>query len=306
MGQSAEFGKFLKAMRSRMTPEQAGISAGAGARRVPGLRREEIARLADVSTDYYTRLEQGRNIHPSRSVLDSVARALNLDPGEHAHMMDLLENCAMSQRPPVSGQRVRPALHQLLDAVGNVPALILGRRADVLAGNRLAFLLLADFPTMPATERNLTRWIMLDPLAQSLFRDWKTVASNAVGSLRVDIGRHPNDAQASLLVGELAVSSEHFRKWWAGHRVAKASAGTVRLHHPVVGDLELNVEDLVLPDDPDQMLRVYSAPPGSSSADSLALLGSFGAGTGTPEAAQASEERGGSDATRTPGSRTSP
>jgi transcriptional regulator with XRE-family HTH domain len=276
MGQSAEFGKFLKAMRSRITPEMAGVPSGAASRRVPGLRREEVARLADVSTDYYTRLEQGRNIHPSRAVLDSVGRALNLDPGEQAHMIALLENCAHS-RPSDPAQTVRPALHQLLDAVGNVPALILGRRTDVLAGNRLAFLLLADFPAMPAAERNLTRWIHLDPRARQLFRDWKTVASEAVGGLRADIGRHPNDAQANQLVGELAVQSEHFRRSWAGHRVAAASAGTVRLHHPVVGDLELNFEDLAQREDPDQVLRVFSAKPGSPSADSLALLGSYGA-----------------------------
>jgi transcriptional regulator with XRE-family HTH domain len=278
MGQSAEFGQFLKVMRSRLTPEKAGMASGSGGRRVPGLRREEIARLADVSTDYYTRLEQGRNIHPSRAVLDSVARALRLDPGEQAHMFDLLENCAKSQHSPVPVQGVRPALRQLLDAVGNVPALVLGRRTEVLAGNRLAFLLLADFPAMPAAERNLTRWIILDPAARELFRDWPAVASDAVGTLRVDIGRHPDDARANQLVGELAVRSEHFRQWWAGHRVATASAGSVRLRHAVVGDLELNFENLALPDDPDQVLRVYSAKPGSPSADSLALLGSFGAG----------------------------
>jgi transcriptional regulator with XRE-family HTH domain len=277
MGQSAEFGKFLKAMRSRMTPAMAGLPASPAVRRVPGLRREEIARLADVSTDYYTRLEQGRNIHPSRAVLDSVGRALNLDTGERAHMLALLENCANSRRAPDSAQTVRPALQQLLDAVGNVPALILGRRTDVLAGNRLAFVLLADFPAMPAAERNLTRWIHLEPRARELFRDWKTVASEAVGTLRADIARHPNDTQANQLVGELAVQSEYFRHWWAGHRVAAESAGTVRLHHPVVGDLELNVENLALPDDPDQVLRVFSAQPGSTSADCLTLLGSYGA-----------------------------
>ncbi|WP_427173244.1 helix-turn-helix transcriptional regulator [Arthrobacter sp. 92] len=278
MGQSAEFGKFLKAMRSRLQPEDAGIAGTSGSRRVPGLRREEIARLADVSTDYYTRLEQGRNIHPSRAVLDSVARALRLDSSEHAHMVNLLENCAESQRSPIPAQGVRPGLRQLLDAVGDIPALVLGRRSDVLAGNRLAFLLFADFNALPAGERNLTRWLMLDPQARELFRDWKTVASEAVGALRVDIGRHPNDAQANQLVGELAVHSEHFRQWWAGHRVATRAAGSVRLHHGVVGDLELNFENLVLPDDPDQMLRVFSARPGTPSADSLALLGSFGAG----------------------------
>jgi transcriptional regulator with XRE-family HTH domain len=279
MGQSAEFGKFLKAMRSRMKPEDVGLSSTSGARRVPGLRREEIARLADVSTDYYTRLEQGRNIHPSRAVLESVARALQLDPSEQAHMMNLMENCGESAKAPLPVQGVRPALRQLLDAVGDVPALVLGRRTDVLAGNRMAFLTFADFPAMPPSERNLTRWLILDPRARELFRDWKTVAEEAAGALRVDIGRHPNDPQANQLVGELAVNSEHFRQWWAGHRVATRSAGSVRLHHPVVGDLELNFENLVLPDDADQVLRVFSAKPGSPSHDALKLLSSFGAST---------------------------
>ena len=286
MGQSAEFGKFLKAMRSRLSPEQAGIPASPTGRRVPGLRREEIALLAGVSTDYYTRLEQGRNIHPSRSVLESVARALRLDESERAHMLDLLEHCAKSQRPPVPAQTVRPAMRQLLDAVGNVPALVLGRRTDVLAGNRLAFLLLADFPGMPVEERNLTRWIILDPQARELFSDWQAVAAEAAGALRVDIGRHPNDARANQLVGELAVHSEHFRKWWAGHRVVTEHAGILRMHHPVVGDLELNFEDLAPRHDPEQTLRVFTARPGSPSADSLSLLGSFGA-----EAAAAPEGR---------------
>lgn len=275
MGQSAEFGRFLKAMRGRLTPAEAGLPAASG-RRVPGLRREEIALMAGVSTDYYTRLEQGRNIHPSRSVLDAVARALRLDEGERAHMVDLLEHCA-SQRPPAPPETVRPALRQLLEAVGSVPALVLGRRTDVLAGNRLAFLLLADFPAMPVGERNLTRWMILDPAARDLFTDWPAVAAEAAGALRVDIGRHPNDPQANQLVGDLAVHSEDFRQWWAGHRVVTTHAGTLRLRHPVVGDLELTFEDLAPRHDPDQTLRVFTAVPGSPSADSLALLGSFGA-----------------------------
>jgi transcriptional regulator with XRE-family HTH domain len=280
MGQSAEFGKFLKAMRSRLSPEDAGAGPTSGARRVPGLRREEVARLAGVSTDYYVRLEQGRNIHPSRAVLEAVSRALRLDSSEHAHMMDLLENCANISRTPGSPsvQGVRPALRHLLEAVGDVPAMLLGRRSDVLAGNRMAFLLFTDFAALPAGERNLTRWLILDPAARTLFRDWKTVAAEAAGALRIDVGRHPNDPQTNQLVGELAVNSEHFRQWWAGHRVATRSAGTVRLHHPAVGDLELNFENLALPDEPDQTLRVYSARPGSPSSDALALLASLGAG----------------------------
>ncbi|MDR6437538.1 transcriptional regulator with XRE-family HTH domain [Paenarthrobacter nicotinovorans] len=280
MGQSAEFGKFLKVMRARLTPEDAGTLESSGSRRVPGLRREEVARLSGVSTDYYTRLEQGRNIHPSKAVLESVARALRLDAGEQAHMMDLLEHCAGSAGNPGPVQKVRPAVRQLLDAVGDVPALVLGRRADVLAGNRLAHLLFTDFTALPAGERNLTRWIILDPAAGLLFRDWKTVAAEAVGALRMDVGRHPNDPQTNQLVGELAVHSEHFRQWWAGHRVTSRSAGTIRLHHPVVGDLELNFETLSLPDDPDQMLRVYSAKAGSPSSDALTLLNIGDVGTG--------------------------
>ncbi|WP_457317157.1 helix-turn-helix transcriptional regulator [Sinomonas sp. RB5] len=283
MGQSAEFGRFLRAMRGRLSPEEAGLPT-AGARRVPGLRREEIALMAGVSTDYYTRLEQGRNIHPSRSVLDAVARALRLDEGERAHMIDLLEHCALSQRTPVPQETVRPALRQLLASVGTVPALVLGRRTDVLAGNRLAFLLLADFAAMPVGERNLTRWMILDPAARELFTDWHAVAAEAAGALRVDIGRHPNDPQANQLVGDLAVHSEEFRQWWAGHRVVTTHAGTLRLRHPVVGDLELSFEDLAPRHDPDQTLRVFTAAPGSASADSLALLGSFGADSFTDKA----------------------
>ncbi|KUM34950.1 helix-turn-helix transcriptional regulator [Arthrobacter sp. EpRS71] len=294
MGQSAEFGKFLKIMRARLSPEDAGAQENSGARRVPGLRREEVARLSGVSTDYYTRLEQGRNIHPSKAVLDSVARALRLDAGEQAHMMDLLEHCASSAGSAGLAQnavqKVRPALRQLLDAVGDVPAMVLGRRADVLAGNRMAHLLFTDFASLPAPERNLTRWIILDPLAGALFRDWKTVAAEAVGALRMDVGRHPNDPQTNQLVGELAVHSEHFRQWWAGHRVATRSAGTVRLHHPVVGDLELNFETLSLPDDPDQLLRIYSAKAGSPSSDALTLLNFGDVSAQVPEPEPASRE----------------
>ncbi len=279
-----ENGRHGSRCRVREVPEGDAVMPHAGVGRAalqprspagPGLRREEVVRLADVSTDYYTRLEPGGDIHPSRAVLGSVGRALNLDPGEQAHMIAPLENCAKS-RPSNPAQTVGPALHQLLDAIGNVPALILGRRTDVLAGNRLAFLLLADFPAMPAAERNLTRWIHLDPAARELFRAGKSPPKLLEAC--ADIARHPNDPQSNQLVGEFAVQSEHFRRRWAGHRVAAASAGTVRLHHPAVGDLELSAENLFLPDEPDQMLRVFSAKPGSPSADDLTLLGSCGAG----------------------------
>jgi transcriptional regulator with XRE-family HTH domain len=275
MGQSAEFGQFLRVMRARMRPEAAGLPTTTTLRRVPGLRREEIAQLAGVSTDYYTRLEQGRQIRPSQAVVDAVARALQLDVTERAHMLDLLHNCPSSSKSPSPVQRVRPGLWQLLDAIGDTPALVLGRRTDVLSSNRMANLLFTDFSHLPAGERNLTRWIILEPGAQDLFPDWKTVAAEAVGALRVDVGRHPNDPQTNQLVGELAVTSEHFRKWWAGHHVTMRSFGTVRLHNPTVGDLALDFETLALPDDADQTLRIYSAKPGSASQDALRLLSSW-------------------------------
>ncbi|MHA7269895.1 helix-turn-helix transcriptional regulator [Arthrobacter sp. HLT1-20] len=273
MGQSIEFGRFLSAMRSRLQPEP---GAKLTSRRVPGLRREEVARLADVSTDYYTRLEQGRNIHPSRSVLLSVARALQLNDAESTHMFDLLENCGGQATNPPAAQRVRASMRQLLDAVGEVPAVVLGRRTDVLASNRMARLLFADFPAMAREQRNYTRWIMLDPGARQMFRDWHSAASDAVATLRADIGRHPGDPAATALVGELAVNSEEFRQWWARHTVTRKSSGTLALHHGVVGDVDVDFEHLLLPDDPEQSLRIYTAKNGSPALDALKLLSSWG------------------------------
>lgn len=261
-------------MRARLHPEP---GRDYTPRRVPGLRREEVARLADVSTDYYTRLEQGRNIHPSRSVLASVARALQLNDAESAHMLDLLDHCGGQALDPPSTQRVRASMRQLLDAVGEVPAVVLGRRTDVLAANRLARLLLADFPALAREQRNYTRWIMLDPGARVLFRDWHGAAADAVAALRADVGRHPGDPQAAALVGELAVNSEDFRQWWARHTVARRSSGTLKLRHSLVGELEVDFEHLLLPDDPDQSLRIYSARNGSPSLDALKLLSTWAA-----------------------------
>ncbi len=276
MGQSIEFGSFLSAMRARLAPDP---EAALTSRRVPGLRRDEVAQRAGVSTDYYTRLEQGRNIHPSRSVLASVARALQLNDSESAHMYDLLENCGGQASNPPAVQRVRASMRQLLDAVGEVPAVVLGRRTDVLASNRMARLLFADFPAMAREQRNYTRWIMLDPGARVLFRDWHGAASDAVAALRADVGRHPGDPAATALVGELAVNSEEFRQWWARHTVARKASGTLALHHGVVGDLSLDFEHLILPDDTDQSLRIYTAKNGSPSQDALKLLSSWAGGS---------------------------
>jgi transcriptional regulator with XRE-family HTH domain len=242
---------------------------------VAGLRREEVAQLAGVSADYYARLEQGRHVRPSLQVVDAVARALQLDSTQREHMLDLLRNCPPSSKSPAPVQRVRAGLWQLLDAIAETPALVLGRRTDVLSSNRMANLLFTDFSVLPVRERNLSRWIILEPGARELFVDWEAVAAETVAALRVDVGRHPADPQANALVGELAVTSEPFRQWWAGHHVTTRPAGRVRLHHRMVGDLELDFETLILPADGDQSLRVYSTKAGSPSHDGLRLLSSW-------------------------------
>jgi hypothetical protein len=218
-----------------------------------------------------------------------VARALQLNDAESAHMFDLLENCGGQATNPPAVQRVRASMRQLLEAVGDVPAVVLGRRTDVLASNRMARLLFADFPAMARELRNYTRWIMLDPAARVLFRDWHAAAADAVAALRADIGRHPGDPAATALVGELAVNSEEFRQWWARHTVARRSSGTLSLHHGMVGDLTVDFEHLLLPDDPDQSLRIYTARNGSPSRDALKLLSSWAGSTSNQPVPNSSE-----------------
>jgi transcriptional regulator with XRE-family HTH domain len=247
-----------------------------GQRRVPGLRREEIATLAGVSTDYYVRLEQGRNISASDEVLDALARALQLDETERLHLHDLAKQRPVRQSTPPP-QRVRPGVRTLLDSLAQ-PAFVLGRRTDVLATNRLARALLTDFDAMPEGERNHARWLFLDPLARELYGDWETVARENVAILRMDAGRHPDDARLSALIGELSMKSPEFARWWADHDVLVRGHGTKRYLHSVVGEIEIRYEALRLAD-ADQTLFVYSVEPESASAKALALLDSW---SGTP------------------------
>jgi transcriptional regulator with XRE-family HTH domain len=271
-----ELGEFLRASRARVSPADAGLAA-AGGRRVPGLRREEVAQLAGVSVDYYTRLEQGRHTSPSQSVIEAVARALHLDQGARAHLFDLaqLAGRRAAERPGV--QRVRPAVHAMLDSMVDHPAFVLGRRTDVLAANALARALITDFDTIPAPQRNYTRWILLDPQAREVYEDWQSVAADVVGTLRLDAGRHPDDPLLNRLVGELTIKSPEFRKWWDDHRVHQRTHGTKRMRHAAVGPITIHYESMTLPGDPDQTLFVYTTEPGSESADNLRLLGSWSA-----------------------------
>lgn len=239
---------------------------------MPGLRREEVALLAGVSTDYYTRLEQGRRITPSAGVLDAIARALQLDSTGRAHLGRLVGAARprTTSRPTV--QRVRPGLYQVLDALDGVPAMILGRHADVLAANRLAGVLIADFDRMPPRDRNYARWMFLSPDARELFADWDEQARAVVESLRLELGNHPDDPTTRALVDELAVASTEFDTWWSEHRVYQRTHGSKRLRHRVVGDLTVDYETFLMPDDPDQTLYVYSTEAGTASREAMNLL----------------------------------
>ena len=269
-----ELREFLRSRRARIAPEDVGLPAGHGHRRVPGLRREELAMLAGVSVDYYVRLEQGRNASVSGSVLDAIARALQLDEHERAHLFDLAKPTRAPRRPAPRPQRVRPGMRTLLDNLVT-PAFVLGRRLDILATNRMARALLCDFDALPPRERNHARWVFLDPAARELYLDWEAVARDNVAVLRMDAGRHPDDPELSELIGELTIKSPDFARWWSDHDVLRQTHGTKRYHHPVVGNLTVAYEALPLPDDAEQTLFVYSVEPGSPSAEALALLGSW-------------------------------
>ncbi|MGD9516467.1 helix-turn-helix transcriptional regulator [Mycolicibacterium austroafricanum] len=272
-----ELADFLKRARSAVDPARAGLPADGRIRRVPGLRREEVALLAGVSTDYYTRLEQGRRITPSAAVLDAIARALDLGDTGRSHLGRLVGASPTRRRSSRPVQRVRPGLYQLLDSLDETPAMILGRRTDVLATNRAARVLFADFDAMPPRERNYARWMFTSEQARNLFADWSVQARTAVENLRLDFGGDPHDPAVIELVDELSAASAEFRMWWAEHRVFQRTYGTKRLRHPVVGDLSVDYETFTMPGDAEQTLFVYLAEAGSPSRDALNLLLSWSA-----------------------------
>ncbi|MEU8519553.1 helix-turn-helix transcriptional regulator [Streptomyces sp. NBC_01216] len=279
MDLSAELSEFLRSRRARLKPEDVGLPSFGRHRRVPGLRREELAQLAGVSVAYYTRLEQGNGRNVSLEVLDSIARALRLSDTERAHLTHLAKPTAKKkQRASITRpQQVRPGLQHLLDAMDAVPAVVLGRRLDVLAWNRMARALLGDLAAMEPQERNMARMVFLDPNARDLYLDWECKATEVVSVLRLYAGCYPDDAQLLALVGELSVRSEEFRSLWAAHTVADKGHGTKRLRHPLVGELTLGYEALkVSGGDPDLILTTYQAEPGTSSADALRLLANWG------------------------------
>ncbi|MEU5643510.1 helix-turn-helix domain-containing protein [Streptomyces milbemycinicus] len=277
-GDNNELREFLRSRRARVTPEEAGLTPSATVRRVPGLRREEVAQLAGVSVDYYVRLERGRRPNVSESVLEAIARALRLTADERQYLFALVKPVRTRPRVPAP-QRVRPALYRVLESMADTPALVIGRRTDVLATNRLARALYADFDAMPRRERNLARFTFLDARARALYADWTAVAQAAVAALRVYAGDHPYDPQLAELIGELSLRDADFRHWWAAHDVQRRTYGSKLFRHPLVGDLYLDYEALAVTGDPEQILGVYTAEPGSPSAEALGLLAGWTADT---------------------------
>ncbi|WP_055493356.1 helix-turn-helix transcriptional regulator [Streptomyces sp. TP-A0356] len=283
----AELSEFLRTRRARLKPEDVGLPEFGRHRRVPGLRREELAQLAGVSVAYYTRLEQGNGRNVSAEVLDAIARALRLSNAEHAHLTHLAKPKAHKKKPSTRPQQVRSSLRQLLDSFDSVPAYLVGRRAEILAWNRMAAAVFGDWSQLPQQERNWARMVFLRPEYHDLFVDWEQKAIDIVCQLRYEAGCHPDDQRLSSLVGQLSVKSQEFRRLWATHDVKEKSHGLKQLRHALVGDLSLQFESFRVPDDGEQALVTYHAEPGSPSAEALRLLASWGtdairAGTTTP------------------------
>jgi transcriptional regulator with XRE-family HTH domain len=287
--------QFLTSRRARITPEQAGLPVYGTNRRVAGLRREEVALLAGVSVDYYTRLERGNLGGVSEAVLDALARALQLDEAEREHLFDLARAANTTARPRrrPAPQRVRPGVQRILDAMTDAPADVRNGRRDILAANRLGYALYSELFIDPVRPANVARFVFLSPRAREFFPDWESAANDLVANLRTEAGRNPHDRGLQDLVGELSTRSQEFRSRWAAHNVRQHQTGRKRLHHPVVGELELTYEVLALPADSGLSLVVYGAEPGSASQDGLRLLASWAATLDQldqPQTAQAPEQ----------------
>jgi transcriptional regulator with XRE-family HTH domain len=283
----AEIREFLASRRAKVTPEQVGLPAGGGKRRVPGLRREEVAVLAGVSTDWYTRLEKGHINGVSADVLDAVARALQLDEAERAHLFNLARAARPDRTPRRRGQsRVRPSMQRILDSMVTTPAFVRNGRLDLLAINALGRALFSPAFEDPVRPANLARFNFLDPAARDFYPDWNNSANTTVALLRTEAGRDPHNKDLADLIGELATRSDEFRVRWAAHNVKLHRTGTKRFHHPIVGDVTVDFESLDLPGDLGQKVIVYTAEPGSPSQHAIDLLASWAI---TPATAQADQ-----------------
>ncbi|WP_079104500.1 helix-turn-helix domain-containing protein [Streptomyces europaeiscabiei] len=270
-----ELGEFLKKRRSELSPRAVGLPETGGPRRVAGLRREEVAQLASISTDYYTRLEQGR-MQASAPVLDTIARVLHLDDDERGYLFQLAGRTTIRTRRH-GRQKVQPQLQRVLDDLTATPAIVQGRRGDILAWNALAAALVTDFSRIPERHRNYPRLIFTDPAMRSLYADWESSARIAVSQVRMEAAQYPEDPRLIALVGELSTRDQQFAQWWGDHKVAARTVGTKTLNHPVVGELVLDWDTLTANTDPDQHLTVWTAAPGSPTHERLRILASWAA-----------------------------
>ncbi len=280
MDNRAEIREFLVTRRAKITPEQAGLQPGRGRRRVPGLRREEVAVLADVSAEWYVRLEKGHISGVSDDVLGAVARALQLDEAERLHLSDLARAAKPSRSPRRRArQAVRPSVLRILESMTSTPAFVRNGRLDVLAVNPLGRALYSPVFDDPARPANLARFCFLDPQSRDFYPDWDDVARATVALLRTEAGRDPCNRGLTDLVGELATRSEEFRAGWAAHNVRLHQTGTKHFRHPVVGLVDVAFDAMPLPTHEDRGLTMtcYSAEPGSPSDDALKLLASWAA-----------------------------
>ncbi|WP_049559777.1 helix-turn-helix transcriptional regulator [Nonomuraea sp. SBT364] len=272
----ADLGEFLRSRRARLRPAELGLPAF-GRRRVPGLRREELAQLAGVSAGYYTRLEQGQSPNASDAVLDAVARVLGLDDDERAHLYSLARPKPRRAHQFAEPERVRPGVRVMIESFGEVPALVMGRFCDILCWNAMAHALLAghlgfDAPDAPAGRPNVAAMLFLDPHLRELYADWPGKARSTVADLRLIAGRYPGSAELAALVGELTMGSAEFAELWAAHPVSECDTGPRTYRHPTVGTMELSAEFMTLPNDEGQRVAVFNAAPGSTSAAALRLL----------------------------------
>jgi MmyB-like transcription regulator ligand binding domain/Helix-turn-helix domain len=281
----SEIREFLTSRRAKVTPDQVGLPIYGDNRRVPGLRREEVAVLAGVSVDYYTRLERGHMSGVSESVLEALARALQLDEAERAHLFDLARaagTTARDHRRPTK-QRVRPSVQHILDAITGAPALVQNGRLDILAANPLGRALYSEMYVDPVRPVNHARFIFLNSRSHDFYRDWERAANDTVAILRTEAGRDPYDRGLSDLVGALSTQSETFRTRWAMHNVRIHQTGVKHVHHPVVGDLSLTFEMMELRADTGLTVLTYTAEPGSKSEEALKLLASWTASPDEPQ-----------------------
>jgi transcriptional regulator with XRE-family HTH domain len=272
---ATELGRFLTARRTQVTPAEAGLTPGAGVRRTPGLRREEVAVLAGMSIDYYTRLERGKETRPSPAVVDSLARALKLDQDEHGHLRDLASRAAhfAPEPPPVPSRTVRPQLKLLLESLRPNLAYVTSRTLDVLAANPGATALYTGMDEWPAAQRNIARFLFLHPAARELYNGWEQQSRGCVARLRALAGTDPDAPDLTILVGELLLKSPEFAKLWERYDVTRpSSAQRKTFHHPQVGTITLSFQGMQLEGTPGQRLGVYTAEPGSPDHDAMVLL----------------------------------